>query len=117
MHAVDFCAGSRRGKLDLASVVEMEGESGGALAKKNKYLCKFNNSWTEEFNVLSQSHVNNSHTFCKVFRTDFNIGHGGENAISQHIISQWYIRAAEAQKGSTKHTMLMLCTMLQCNVG
>ncbi len=35
MRAVDFCAGSRRGKLDLASVVEMEGESGGALAKKN----------------------------------------------------------------------------------
>ncbi len=71
---------------------------------------------TEEFNVLSRSHVNNAHTFCKVCRADFNIGHGGENAISQHIISQRYIRAAEAQKGITKHTMLMLCTMLQCNV-
>ncbi len=35
--AVDFCAGSRRGKLNLASVVEMEGdESGGAPAKKKK---------------------------------------------------------------------------------
>ncbi len=79
-------------------------------------MCEFNNSWAEELNVLSRSHVNNTHTFCKVCRTDFNIGHGGENAISQYIISQRYMNASEAQKGSTKHTLLMLCTMLQCNV-
>ncbi len=54
--------------------------------------------------------------FAKCVALIFNIGHGGENAISQHIISQWYIRATEVQKGSTKHTMLMLCTMFQCNV-
>ncbi len=34
-HAVDFCADSRRaGKLALASVVEMERESGGAQENK-----------------------------------------------------------------------------------
>ncbi len=42
--AVDLCARSRRGKLNLASVVEMEGEeSGGAPAKKTKSWCKLNN--------------------------------------------------------------------------
>ncbi len=39
--------------------------------EEKKHLCKFNNSWPEELNVLSQSHVNNAHTFCKVCRTDF----------------------------------------------
>ncbi len=83
--AVDFCADSRHWNLNLPSMVEMEvEESGGAFFKEKKYLCKFNNSWTEEFNFLSRSHVNNAHTFCKVCRTDFNIGHGGENAISQY---------------------------------
>ncbi len=69
--------------------------------KEDKYFCKFNNSWTEEFNLLSQSHVNNAHAFCKVCHTDFNIGHGGENEISQHIKSQRHISAAEAQQGNT----------------
>ncbi len=96
-----LCVGSRcAGKLDLASELEIEGESGGAPVKKNKHLFKFNNSWTEELNVLSQSHVNNAHTFCKVLKSDFNIGHDGENAISQHI-----------QRGCTKHTMLMYNVM------
>ncbi len=63
--AVDFCAGSRRGKLDLASVVEMEEEeSGGSPAKKTN-ICKFNNSWTEELHFLSRSHVNDAHAFWK----------------------------------------------------
>ncbi len=98
--AVDFCGGSRRGTLDWASVVEMEGEgSGGAPAKKKLYLCTFNNSWTEEFNFLSRS----PHLF-KVCRTDFNIGHGGKNNISLLNHSSTYY----------KHTMLMLYTMLQC---
>ncbi len=49
-----------------------------------------------------------AHTFCKVCRTDFNIGHGGKNDIYYFSILNHmrYIRAAEAQKGSTyyKHT-------------
>ncbi len=38
--AVDFCADSRRaGKLDLESVVEIEGDSGGAPAQKITNIC------------------------------------------------------------------------------
>ncbi len=46
MSAVDFCTDSRHGKLDLASVVEMEGEeSGGAFSEQPynlemKILCQ-----------------------------------------------------------------------------
>ncbi len=77
----------------------MEGEeSGGAPAKKN-YICV--NLTTSGTTACKQRP-----RLFKVCRTNFNIGHGGKNDISQHIKSQWYIRAAEAQKGNTnyKHT-------------
>ncbi len=90
--AVDLCARSRRGKLNLASAVEMEEEeSGGAPAKIKKSWCKLNNSWTE--NVIScLKAVNNGMPFAK------------GKMISQHIKSQRYIRVAEAQKGNTCYT-------------
>ncbi len=75
------------------------------LRRRKKYLCKLNNSWTEELNFLSRSHVNNAPTVCKVCRTDFNIGYVGENAIFQHIKSQRDIHTVEVQKSSTKHNV------------
>ncbi len=46
--------------------------------EEKKYLCKFNNSWIEEYHFLSRSYVNNAHDFCKVCCTNFNIEHSGK---------------------------------------
>jgi len=36
--------------------------------------------------------MDNAHSFCKVCRSDFNIGHGGKMYVTQHIKSQWHNR-------------------------
>ncbi len=71
--------------------------------RRRRYQNKVNLTTAGQKNLifLPRSHVNNALTFCNVCRTDFNIGHGGKNDISQHIKSQRYIRTAEAQKGNT----------------
>src|SRR4029434_2456378 len=66
----------------------------GVPPKKAKYVCECKSSWTEEFPYISNSHLDNSHAFCKACRIYFNIGHGGKNDVRQHI------RDAEAQKGT-----------------
>ena len=76
-----------------------EGDA-GVPPKKVKYVCKFKFCGTEEFPCISNSHLDNSHAFCKACRIDFNIGHGGKNDVRQHVKSQKHIRAAEAQKGT-----------------
>ena len=72
----------------------------GVPAKKVKYMCTFKSCWTKEFEGISNSHLNNSHAFCKACRDNFNIGHGGRNDVCQHLKSQKHVRAAEAQKGT-----------------
>ena len=61
-----------------------EGDA-GVPPKKAKYVCEFKSCWTEEFPYISNSHLDNSHAFCKACRIDFNIGHGGKNDVRQHI--------------------------------
>src|SRR4029434_6083643 len=53
--------------------------------KKVKYLSKFKSGWTEEFPCISNSHLDNSHAFCKACPIDFNIGHGSKNDVRQHV--------------------------------
>ena len=40
--------------------------------KKVKYVCK--SCWTEVFPCITNSHLDNSHSFCKACHIDFNIG-------------------------------------------
>ncbi len=93
----------------------MEGEeSGGAPAKKN-YLCKFNNSWTEEYNFLSQSHVNNAHAFSKcvaLILISDTVGKTTYLSILNH--SGTFVQPRHRRATPTINTQC--CTMLQCNV-
>ncbi len=77
-------------------MVEMEGESGGVPAK-NKYLCKFNNSWTEECNVLSRSHVNNATPFVKCVALILI-----SDTVGKCHISAYYITAVHSCSRGTK---------------
>lgn len=62
----------------------MGGEESVVLRQKNKR--KFDNSWMEEFNSISWSHMDNhAHAFCRLCRTDFIIRHDGKSDITQHI--------------------------------
>ena len=76
-----------------------EGDA-GVPPKKVKYVCKFKSCWTEEFPCISNSHLDNSHAFCKACRIDFNIEHDGKNDVRKHVKSQKHVRSAEAQKGT-----------------
>ena len=72
----------------------------GVPSKKIKYMCTFKSEWTKEYDSISNSHLDNSHAFCKACRVDFNIGHGGKNDVRQHLKSLKHVRAAGAQKGT-----------------
>ena len=74
----------------------------GVPSKKIKYMCRptFKSEWTKEYDSISNSHLDNSHAFCKACRVDFNIGHGGKNDVRQHLKSLKHVRAAGAQKGT-----------------
>lgn len=51
---------------------------------KAKYLCKFNEKWTKDFQFIQKSEISDHYVFCTFCKTDFSIGAGGKNDISRH---------------------------------
>jgi hypothetical protein len=54
---------------------------------KKKYLVKFNDSWPDKFNFIRKSFKGENFASYTVCRSDFSVGHGGENDITRHAAS------------------------------
>ena len=53
-------------------------------SKKKKYLVKFKNSWPSKFGYNRKSFKGDNFAQCAICRSDFSVGHGGENYITKH---------------------------------
>ena len=65
--------------------MEYQNQNGeGTRNKKKKYLVKFKNSWPSKFRYIRKCFKGDNFAQCTICRSDFSVGHGGENYITKH---------------------------------
>ena len=73
-------------------------------SKKKKYLVKFKDSWPSKFSYIRKSSKGDNFAHCTVCRSDFSVGHGGENDITRHNATPKHKECVESSVKQTKLT-------------
>ena len=68
-----------RAKWNIKIKMAKEPES-----KKKNYLVKFKYSWRSKLRYIRKSFKGDNFAQCSICRSDFSVGHGGENYITKH---------------------------------
>lgn len=53
-------------------------------SKKQRYDCKYNKLWEQNYSFVKPSKVGATHALCTICKLDFKITHGGANDLKYH---------------------------------